>query len=378
MAVKFFRRFTKKFFIITNVILALLLILSCYSGYVSPSSFWYLGLLVFAAFYFFIFIIVFLLFWLLIKPRYMFIGLVALAICWQPLKQVFQLKLSPNFTLKKHPANIRVISWNVEHFDILENKTHPERKQMMIDIINQHQPDIACFQEMVASDSIPGAINSLPDFMSKLQMKDYLYSYNKKLDFDKSHRFGIITFSKYPIINKHTLSYAPNDYNSIFQYIDIVKAPDTFRVFNLHLQSLRFSEDNKNYLNNPTKSEEKKIKESVSVLRKLKAGFLRRQVQSERIRKAIAESPYPVIVAGDFNDVPNSYAYKTIGEGLKNAFAEKGTGIGRTYYSISPTLRIDNIFVDQKFTVEQYVRVKKKLSDHFPVIADLFYKRTEN
>ncbi len=306
----------------------------------------------------------------------MFIGLIALAVCWQPLKHVFQLKLSPNFTLQKHPANIRVMSWNVEHFDILENKTHPERKQMMIDIINQHQPDIACFQEMVASDSIPGAINSLPDFMSKLKMKDYLYSYNKKLDFDNSHRFGIITFSKYPIINKHTLSYAPNDYNSIFQYVDIVKAPDTFRVFNLHLQSLRFSEDNKNYLNNPTKSEEKKIKESVSVLRKLKAGFLRRQIQSERIQKAIAESPYPVMVMGDFNDVPNSYAYNTIGEGLKNSFAEKGTGIGRTYYGISPTLRIDNIFVDQQFTVEQYVRVKKKLSDHFPIIADLFYRRT--
>ena len=83
------------------------------------------------------------------------------------------------------------------------------------------------------------------------------------------------------------------------------------------------------------------------------------------------ESPYKVILCGDFNDVPNSYAYNTIGKGLKNAYAEKGTGIGRTFSSISPTLRIDNIFIDNKLMVEQFVRVKKKLSDHFPIIADI-------
>ena len=83
----------------------------------------------------------------------------------------------------------------------------------------------------------------------------------------------------------------------------------------------------------------------------------------------------PVIVCGDFNDVPNSYAYNTIGAGMKNAFAEKGTGIGRTFFGISPTLRIDNIFSDSRFNVEQYIRVKKKISDHFPIIADLYFKK---
>ena len=84
-------------------------------------------------------------------------------------------------------------------------------------------------------------------------------------------------------------------------------------------------------------------------------------------------SKYPVIVCGDLNDVPNSYSYFIIGEKMKNAFAEKGTGIGRTFYSVSPTLRIDDIFCDERFSVQQFVRVKKKLSDHYPLIADLFY-----
>ena len=82
-------------------------------------------------------------------------------------------------------------------------------------------------------------------------------------------------------------------------------------------------------------------------------------------------SPYPIIVCGDFNDVPVSYAYETIGAGLQNAFVQKGSGISRTFSSISPTLRIDNIFADKRFTVTQFTRVKKLLSDHFPIVADM-------
>ena len=270
---------------------------------------------------------------------------------------------------------MRAMSWNVEHFDILEHKKHPEVKKEMISMIKEYQPDIACFQEMVASDSVPSAINYIPDFMVRLNMKDYHYSYNPKLDFDRNHHFGIITFSRYPIINKQTVSYPPHDYNSIFQYTDIVKGMDTFRVFNIHLQSLKFSDNNLRYIDDPSLKDEADLENSKNIISKFKKGFLKRHTQSGRIKAEIDKSPYPVIVCGDFNDVPNSYAYNTIGRGLKNAFAEMGAGIGRSFYGISPTLRIDNIFTDDRFTVEQFVRIKKKLSDHFPLITDLYFKK---
>ncbi len=69
--------------------------------------------------------------------------------------------------------------------------------------------------------------------------------------------------------------------------------------------------------------------------------------------------------------MPNSYAYETIGNGLQNAFVKKGSGIGRTFSGISPTLRIDNIFLDNRFSVQQFTRIHKKLSDHFPIITDV-------
>src|SRR4029078_4335279 len=92
---------------------------------------------------------------------------------------------------------------------------------------------------------------------------------------------------------------------------------------------------------------------------------------ADRIRMEIEKSPYRVIICGDFNDAPNSYAYNKIGSGFKNAFVKKGYGLSRTFSGIAPTLRIDNIFVDPQFSVEQFTRVKKVLSDHFPIVADI-------
>ena len=378
MSTNSFRRFTKRLIIGANVFVALLFLTGCYNSWLNPSYFWFAGLLNLASFYFLLILIAFIFFWLFVKPGLIFISLITLALAWTPLQHLVQLRLTPNFTREKHPANLRIMSWNVEHFDILEHKTHPERKLQMISMINEFQPDVACFQEMVGSDRVPTAINYVPDFSTKLGMPYYHYSYNPKLDFDGNHHFGIITFSKYPIINKHTISYAPKDYNSIFQYVDVVKGPDTFRVFNLHLQSLKFSNENLYYIEKPTLSAEAGIENSKNILSKLKRGFLKRKTQSLRIKSAIDKSPYPVIVCGDFNDVPNSYAYNTIGKGLKNSYPEKGTGIGRTYSGISPTLRIDNIFVDRRCNVEQFVRIKKKISDqsvHYPIMTDVFFQK---
>ena len=163
----------------------------------------------------------------------------------------------------------------------------------------------------------------------------------------------------------------PNDYNATFQYIDVLKNNDTIRVFNIHLQSLKFTQANLNYLDNAGLHSDSNITESKSIISKIKAGFIKRSSQANFIKDEINHSPYPVIVCGDFNDVPNSYAYETIGAGLQNAFVKKGYGFARTFSTISPTLRIDNIFANNDFTITQFTRVNKLLSDHFPIIADL-------
>ncbi|HQW83212.1 MAG TPA: endonuclease/exonuclease/phosphatase family protein [Ferruginibacter sp.] len=371
MAKSLIRRFTKKFFIVVNSITAILFLLGCYGYLFKPEHFWPIGFLTLSAFYFLLILLAFIFFWLFVKPQLALISLVSIVLAYNPVTNIIPLRLSFTFNKQKQQKDIRVMTWNVAQFNVMEDKEHPAVKKQMFEIINDYEPDIACFQEMVAEDSLVKTHGHIDDFLNKLNFKNYFYSYNSKEDFWGYAHFGIIVFSKYPIINKQTVSWYPRDYNSIFQYVDIVKGDDTIRVFNVHLQSLRFSRSNLKYIDKPTVEDKNAIKESKSIIGKFKKGFLKRQIQADRIRAEIDKSPYPVIVCGDFNDVPNSYAYHTIGGKLKNAFVEKGGGLGRTFSGISPVLRIDNIFVDKKIEVQQFKLIKKKLSDHFPVITDI-------
>ena len=372
MSKNFFRRLTKRFFIVVNIIAAILFLLGSYGYLFDPKYFWPLGFLTLSAFYFFLILIAFIFFWLFIKPVRALISAVAILLAFKPISNIIPLRLSHTFTKQKQENALRLMTWNVAQFNVMDDKKHPAVKRQMFDIINEYQPDIACFQEMVAEDSTVKEHGHVDEFLGKLHFSNYFYSYNSKEDFWGQAHFGLIIFSKYPIINKQTISWYPNDYNSIFQYADIVKGEDTIRVFNVHLQSLRFSKENLKYIDKPTADDEKTVlKESKSIIGKFKKGFLKRQVQADRIREEINKSPYPVVVTGDFNDVPNSYAYHTIGKGMNNAFVEKGSGLGRTFSGISPVLRIDNIFVDEKYDVLQFQLIKKKLSDHFPIITDV-------
>ncbi len=371
MSKNFFRRFTKRFFIIANICAALLFLLGSYGYFFNPKTFWPVGLLTLTAFYFLLILLAFAFFWLFVKPRLALISVVAIALAYKPVTNIIPLRLSNSFNVQKQENNLRLMTWNVAQFNAMDDKKYPAVKNQMLDIINEYQPDIACFQEMVAEDSAVREHGHVDEFLEALHFKNFFYSYNSKEDFWGHAHFGIIIFSKYPIINKKTISWYPNDYNSIFQYVDIVKGEDTIRVFNIHLQSLRFSRSNLKYIDKPSVEDENALKESKNIVSKFKTGFLKRQKQAERIKEEIDKSPYPVIVNGDFNDVPNSYAYHTIGGNLQNAFVEKGGGLGRTFSGISPVLRIDNIFVDKKMEVKQFLTIKKKLSDHFPIIADV-------
>lgn len=376
-------QFIRKGFIITNVIVAIAFLLGCYAKWFDPVNWWFIGLFTLSAVYLFLALLVFSIFWLFVEPRLSLILFVVIILAWQPIQNIIPFRRSTYFTIMKQPNTLRIMSWNVAQFNVLEDKKHPEVKKQMLALINKYQPDIACFQEMVAGDQ-PVNLNTpyyhkysfypLSGFVDSLHFSNYFYGYNYKEDFLDGQHFGILILSKYELINRHAVMKYPYDYNSIFQYADMVKGGDTFRIFNVHLQSLKFTPVNLNYIDSPSLESENDVEKSKSVLGKIKIGFLKREAQADLIREKIDSSPYPIILCGDFNDVPNSYAYATIGKGLQNAFVEKGSGIGRTFSGISSTLRIDNIFVDDVFSIEQFTKINKKLSDHYPVITDITLK----
>ncbi len=364
------RRFSKFLLVLFNILAASLFLAGAFVQYFNPAQWWFIGLATLSLPYILLILIFFLLLWLFSKSLWVFVSIITIAIAWREVENIIPFNFSSTFTVQKKTNSIRVMSWNVEQFDIMQHKTHPEVKEKMLELINQFQPDIACFQEMVGGDD-DKAINYLGDIKRKLKFKSYYYSYDVRLDFDNDHHFGVLIFSKLPMLKRQTISVYPYNYNSIFQYVDVLANADTLRVFNIHLQSLKFNRSNFQYLDHPHFKSDSSLQNSKNIISKLKSGFLKRSLQANTIKNEMNKSPYPVIICGDFNDVPNSYAYSKIGKNMQNAFVEKGAGIGRTFSKIAPTLRIDNIFTDKNFTIDQYVRIKKELIDHYPIIADI-------
>jgi len=117
---------------------------------------------------------------------------------------------------------------------------------------------------------------------------------------------------------------------------------------------------------------------SKSVVKKLVQGYRFRGEQVNIARKNLDASPYPEIICGDFNDVPNSYTYFRMRGERKDAFIEAGRSIGRTFPNVAPTLRIDYIMVDKRFEVLQFKTDHLPYSDHYPVVADLLLRDNQN
>ena len=99
-----------------------------------------------------------------------------------------------------------------------------------------------------------------------------------------------------------------------------------------------------------------------------------RTIQISILKKHMANSPFPVILAGDFNDLPYSYTYFSLKEDLENAFEKKGRGFGFTYNKVLFFLRIDNIFYENPMEVLQFKTLREvDYSDHYPISAVFAY-----
>ncbi len=265
--------------------------------------------------------------------------------------------------------DIRILSYNVKVFDLYNWSKNVESKNNMIQFIDSVQPDIACFQEYLYDDR--KKFNTT-DTISKLLETKYVHQ-GFTTDF-RYHHFGSATFSKYPIIHKSQIEFK-NTRNFVL-VTDIVKDEDTIRIFNCHLQSIQFDKDELNYIDSISENINKKsFKEVQPILKRLKRAFHKRARQVEILRDSIEHSPYPFIVCGDFNDVPNSYAYQTISRGLYDSFLEAGWGMGTTFSEFPIPYRIDYILYSDKFKAVYAKRFPIPYSDHFPYFSVLRIKK---
>jgi endonuclease/exonuclease/phosphatase family metal-dependent hydrolase len=138
---------------------------------------------------------------------------------------------------------------------------------------------------------------------------------------------------------------------------------------------LQFKKDDYEKIDRIKDAEGELVSNSKTIFSKLRTGMTRRKIQSDIVRQVLDDSPYPFLFCADLNDVPNSYTYFTVRRDLQDAFLKKGFGVGRTFAALSPTLRIDYIFADKNFKIDQFNRVVKNYSDHYLILSDVLLKK---
>ncbi|MGR3808886.1 endonuclease/exonuclease/phosphatase family protein [Jiulongibacter sp. NS-SX5] len=359
---RFLKDLINKFFFLLNFLAALYALLVFQISYGADIKHWIGGFLMlsiplaFAANLFFLFVYAFSRSW-----RFL-VSLIVLIIGYPLIERTFKLTLKSD--VDQAGQSLSVMSYNamyLNHFDqSVEGRIQTAAISNDLDTITA---DIKCFQELFNREDKP-LLNSF----ELLQKRNPHYTFMHSEIDPKSSRgsVGLATFSKYPIVAKQETSWKTN--NNGLLITDIKVEGDTIRVFNVQLKSMGIRVQKA-----ITRDEDQRKKEARNILSQLKSGFEDRAVQVAELEEMIKASPYPVIVAGDFNELPYGYAYGRVRKHLDNSFEEAGFGFGFTYHKLPSFLRIDNIFFDSdKFEALNFNTFKELSgSDHYPIKTDL-------
>src|SRR5688500_4332211 len=101
MAKPFFRRVTKRFLIICNIVAAFCFELGSYVEFFDHDRWWFLSLLTLSLPYILITLIIFFFCWLFAKKVWMLITLLTIAFCWQLVRNIFPFHFQGKFKHQK-------------------------------------------------------------------------------------------------------------------------------------------------------------------------------------------------------------------------------------------------------------------------------------
>lgn len=340
--------------LLVNLLAALCLICCAYSPLLPAAQFPLLSLAGLAFPFVLAVNVFFLLLWLLVYPRYVLLPIATCIICFAQIRAFFPL----NFDRQRMPEEgIRVMSYNILSPNINASNTHSGNA--IINYLEDADADIICLQEFHFA-----TLKKHKKLLHEYPYKSYLVSNDSE---SKTRYLGCL--SKYPILSVELLNFNAST-NGCSKY-RILHEGDTIVVYNCHLQSNGLKGEHKNayeqMLSNP--KEHIRSKSTRELVKRLRDSAVKRAVQTDIVLADIVKetSPY-IIVCGDFNDSPISYACSRLKDELDDAYTRSGNGPGISYNRNKLYYRIDHIFHSSQFKAYQG-RVDRtiKVSDHYPI-----------
>ncbi len=196
-------------------------------------------------------------------------------------------------------------------------------------------------------------------------------SYKEYFPYMQVGRDDMVIFSRYPITANKTILF--EETNNSAMWVDIDVKGSEFRVFNIHLETTGINRtlhkagklmaqggqvDNNRLIN--------------AIVGNYMMGMMFRSGQAITVANEKRESDKPVILCGDFNDVPYSFVYNTVKGDMVDGFKECGAGWMYTYRGMkNKPVRIDYIFHDESIKGISYYKTDLTYSDHFPVFMKI-------
>ncbi len=306
--------------------------------------------------------LIFVALWALSRLRYWWYSAAAILVGWAHLTSIFGIHYMRNTEGVDSTSSIRVMTYNI-HMGITPNgkKTIANRLELS-QFIEQKSPDVLCLQEFVLN---LGSIND------KQMMEDIpflkTYPYSVRLEGN-----AIAIFSRFPIIESGILLNQKEQNGCTFA--DVSVNNQTIRFYSLQLHSNVVSDIADDLAKKKDLTDDDSWFEMGRMLTRFRRNGIIRSRDAVTIKKHIKESPYPVVLCGDFNDIPISYVYHTLSEDLTDAFQETGQGVGTTYGGHIPALRIDYILTDPRLKPLNCTIQRVRYSDHYPVVGDFEIK----
>lgn len=284
----------------------------------------------------FFIVVLFLVYWLLVSWRHFFVIFFLSAGTFYPMYLSYPIK-NINKPSKETP-NLSVMTFN----------THQFKDDGVNELIENNLTDIMLFQE--------GGEKSHRTWKNK-KLNDYYAEYYA----------GLSIYSKYPIIKTNKIESSVKSNSGIAAYADIDLGFDTIRVINLYMEPMYIDKALvKEVIQSDTTQEIEKTSKKLEV--KLVNGMKIHVDQLNHLIPTIRKSPHPVLLAADLNSTPGSYEYEEIKKYLSDSFIEAGEGNGTTFHGFKFPIRIDYVFHSDNFEVVDAKVIRKKFSDHFPVI----------
>lgn len=339
-----------------SVLVAAVSVIAYLGPHVSPEIFWPAGFLSLAIPVLLLFNFLLFCYFLVRMKLFLLLPLCVLILGYEYLDSSFS--FSPMRTEKPRDKSFSVLSYNVRVFNTyayLHNENEPGKT--MINWLAENHADINCLQEFYNDDTSP-----VFNVVEKMTEQQELHAVVVPTLVNRiGAQFGLAIFSRLPIIHSGEIVIEERKPYQHAIFADIVTPHDTIRVYNIHLQSMHIDEEKIDDLDRASEN-------YLDIAHKLRFGFMERARQVDNLLLHIQQSPHPVLVCGDLNDMPYSYSYFALKEQLANAFEEAGCGMGFSYNGKLFFLRIDNQFYSPELKAIDFHTLRDvRFSDHFPI-----------